>query len=175
MRSLPAMTFRGLVAASLVLLAVQCTSTPPAPAVAAGPASPGLALNEKAPADVEIFCDPAPRGLPGIQFTLLARTDRKIELGFPEGSETLELKRGISGTAVFLYDAASDRVTMKTSNGQLERGPKEVPKRGAFNPIRRLGSITKQPALPTQDGRPRTLVTGRNVGLEFSFTLIGSR
>jgi hypothetical protein len=169
---------RGLSATTLLFLAAQCSSTskPASPGSVTSPVStPISASSDRAvqdQSDIQFYCDSAPHGQKGIEFTLLSRVDKKIEFGFPDGTDTLELTKNVAGTALFIYDPASGKVTLKTSNGKATRGPKEVPKGGSFNPVKLIGPITERPATKTADGRLRTLVTGRNHGLEFSFTVV---
>lgn len=166
-----------LAAPVLLVLASQCAApSKPHSAVAhaESAAAPHSESGDKQKSDVHISCAAAPANQKGMQFTILSHVDKNIEISFHDGKDSLKLKKGVAGTATFVYDPATKKTTLKLGNGTDDVGPKEVPTRGAYNAIRRLGSLTEQPANQTDDKRPRKLVTGRNHGLEFSFMVSGA-
>lgn len=121
--------------------------------------------------EVDVYWTEAPMGQTGEQFIMWGPEDGVLDLGFPDGSDEIPLKKGAPNTATFVYDAAKNEVKLTTSNGSTTKGPTVIPTVGTYNPLLPLETPTYTRVRPPAANKERVLVTGRNYGLEFSYTL----
>ncbi|MBL8858960.1 MAG: hypothetical protein JNL28_10675 [Planctomycetes bacterium] len=121
--------------------------------------------------EVQVYWHEAPSGQKGMLFEMWAPADEVLVLGFPDGTHEIPLLKGVVNTATFIYDPARNEVTIETYNGTDREGPMIVPTLGTYNALLPLVEPTKTTVRPPAANKERILVSGKNYGIEFTYTL----
>jgi hypothetical protein len=137
--------------------------------------------------EVQVYWTEAPDAQIGGQFHLWinssnAITSNLVKIGLPDGTHEIYLKSGVENLVTFIYNEVTKKVTIELCNVTPNpggtppvtcptEGPYEIPLIGSY-----LGTLGLEPPTEVVGRKPnndaeRLLITGRNFGIDFSFTM----